>query len=84
MPKFKEKESGKFIRSKITYERYQINLVELSTELNMNWNFKYLFTWIDLFSKYAWTFPIKIKDVVTVRNIVAQVFIRDYMNISNR
>ena len=68
----------------MTNERYQINLVELSTELSMNWNFKYLFTWIDHFSKYAWTFSIKIKDVVTVRNIIAQVFIRDSMNISNR
>ena len=34
--KSKEKESGKFIRSKMTYERYQINLVELSIEINMN------------------------------------------------
>ena len=76
-PKSKEKESGKFIRSKMTYERYQINLVDLSIELNMNWNFKYQVTLIDHFSKYAWTLPIK--DAVTVRNIIiAQIFTRGF------
>ena len=69
MPKSKEKESGEFTKSKMTYERYLINLVELLTEFNMNWNFKYLLTWVDHFSKYAWTLPIKIKDAVTVFEI---------------
>ena len=36
VPKSKEKESGKLKRSKMIYERYQINLLELYTELNIN------------------------------------------------
>ena len=57
----------------MTYERYQIDLVELPRELNMNGKFKYLFTWVDHFSKYAWALPIKNKNDVTVRNTIAQV-----------
>ena len=75
-PKSKEKENRKFIRSKMTYERYQINLIELSTKLNINWNFKYLLTWVDHFTKYVWTLPINNKDAVAVRNIIVQVYIR--------
>ena len=62
--KFKEKRVVKFIRSKIVYERYQIDSVELSWELNMNGDFKYLLTWVDHFSKYASALPIKNKDAV--------------------
>ena len=68
----------KFIISEMTYERYQINLVELSRELNMNGKFKLLLTKVDHFSKYDWALPIKNKDAVTVRNTIAQVFIRGY------
>ena len=65
----------------MAYETYQIDLVELSRELNMNGKFKYLLTWVDHFSKYAWALPIKNKDAVTVRNTIAQVFIRGYPRI---
>ena len=31
----------------MVYERYQIDLVELSSEFNMNGKFKYLLIWVD-------------------------------------
>ena len=65
----------------MVYKRYQIDLVELSRELNMNGKSKYLLTWVDHFSKYACALPIKNKDVVTVQNTIAQVFIRRYSRI---
>ena len=69
----------------MAYERYQIDLVELSRELNINGNFKILFIWVDHFSKYVWLFPIKNKDAVTFRKTIAQLFIRKYpKNIKNR
>ena len=43
--------------------------------------FKFLLTWVDHFSKYAWVLPIKNKDTVTVRNTIAQVFIKGYSRI---
>ena len=60
----------KLRRSKMAYERYQIDLVELSRELNMNGKFKYLLTWVNHFSKCIWALPIKNKDAVTVRNTI--------------
>ena len=65
----------------MAYKRFQIDFVELLRELNMNGKFKYLLTWFDHFCKYAWELPIKNKDVVTVRNTIAQVFIRGYWRI---
>ena len=35
----------------MAYERYQIDLIELSRDLNMNGKLKYLFAWLDHFSK---------------------------------
>ena len=40
--------------------------------------FKYLLTWVDHFSKYAWAIPIRNKEAVPVRNALAQVFINEY------
>ena len=65
----------------MAYERYQINLVELSRELNINGKIKYLLTWVDHFSKYSWALPIKNKDAVAVRKTIAHVFIRGYRRI---
>ena len=39
--KFKEKKEVKFLRSKMVNERYQIDLVEPSWELNINWKCNY-------------------------------------------
>ena len=74
----KRKRVIKYIRSKKPYERYQVDLVELAKELNMKDRFKYLLTWVDHFSKYAWAIPIWNKEAAPVRNALAQVFISGY------
>ena len=74
----KRKRVIKYIRSKKPYERYQVDLVELAKELNMKDRFKYLLTWVDHFSKYAWAIPIRNNEAVLVRNALAQVFISVY------
>ena len=74
----KKKRVVKYIRTKRPYERYQVDLVEISAELNMKNKFSYLLTCIDHFSKYAWAIPIRNKESITVRNAIAQVFIHGY------
>ena len=51
--KWKAKKRVKHIRATKVYERYQTNTVKLSQDLNMNGKYKYLFTWIDHFSKFG-------------------------------
>ena len=74
----KKKRVVKYIRTKRPYERYQVDLVEISAELNMKNKFPCLLTCIDHFSKYAWAIPIRNKESITVRNAIAQVFIYGY------
>ena len=57
----KRKRVVKYIRTKIAYEKYQIDLVELSNEFNMNKKYPCLLTSVHNFSKYAWTIPIENK-----------------------
>ena len=40
-----------YVRTKITYKKYQIYLVELSNEHNMKGKYPYLFPWVNHFSK---------------------------------
>ena len=77
----KKKRIVKFIRTKRPYERYQVDLVEISKELNMKDKFPYILTCIDHFSKYAWAIPIKNKEAITVRNAIANVFIQGHPEI---
>ena len=77
----KKKRVVKFIRSKKAYERYQVDLVEISKELYSINKSPYLLTCVDHFSKYAWAIPIKNKEAITVRNAIAQVFIQGYPEI---
>ena len=49
------------IKTKMSYERYQVDFVLLAIELNMKGKFKYLCTWVEHFSKYACVIPIKTK-----------------------
>ena len=58
----KNKMVVKFIRSKKPYERYQIDLFDISKEWNSTNNSPYLLTCVDHFSKYAWAIPIKNKE----------------------
>ena len=74
----KKKRIVKYIRTKRQYERYQVDLVEISAELNMKNKFSYLLTCIDHFSKYSWAIPIRNKESIAVRSAIAQVFINGY------
>ena len=51
--KFIRKKVVKFTRSKKVFERYQVDLVEFSKELNSINKSPYLLTYVDHFSKYA-------------------------------
>ena len=73
----KKKKVVKYIRTKRTYEKYQVDLVEISAELNLK-KIPYLLTFIDHFSKYDWAIPIRNKESISVRNAIAQVFIHGY------
>lgn len=42
-------------------DTYQIDLIDLNQYAKDNRNFKYILTVIDIFSKYAWTIPLKSK-----------------------
>ena len=44
----------------------------------MKGKFKYLFTWVDHFSKYAWAIPIRNKEAIIARNAIAHVFMSGY------
>ena len=74
----KKKRVVKHNRTKRPYERYQVDLAEISVEYNMKNTFPYLLSRIDHFSKYAWTIPIRNKESITVRNAIARVFIHGY------
>ena len=54
---------NKFPRKKIIVnyidEIHSCDLVDMVKYSRMNKGFKYIFTNIDIFSKYAWSFPIK-------------------------
>ena len=50
---YKKKRVVKYIRTKIPYEKYQVDLVEISVDFNMKNKFPYLLTCIDHFSKYS-------------------------------
>ena len=56
---------NKFPRKKIIFnyidEIHSCDLVDMVKYSKMNKGFKYIFTNIDIFSKYAWCFPIKSK-----------------------
>ena len=44
----------------------------------MKSKFKYLCTFVDHFSKYAWAIPIRNKEAITVRNAIDHIFISGY------
>ena len=56
---------NKFPRKKIIVnyidEIHSCDLVDMQKYSRMNKGYKYIFTVIDVFSKYAWSFPIKSK-----------------------
>ena len=57
---------NKFPRKKIIVnhidEIHSCDLVDMTKYSRVNKGYKYIFTNIDIFSKYAWSFPIKNKN----------------------
>ena len=73
--KRKAKKRVKHIRTTKVYERYQADTVKLSQDLNINGKYKYLFTWIDHFSKFGFWIPLSDIKGPSIRLCISQVFI---------
>ena len=73
--KRKAKKRVKHIRTTKVYERYQADTVKFSQDLNMNGKYKYLFTWIDHFSKFGFLIPLSEIKGPNIRLCISQVFI---------
>ena len=68
-----------YTRTKRLYELYQTDLVKIATKQNIK-KFKYIFAWVDNFSKYAWAIPIWIKEAIAVRNAIVHILSTDSPN----
>ena len=55
-------------------EIHSCDLVDMQKYSKMNNGFKYIFTNIDIFSKYAWTFPIKSKTIKDIKLLFEKIF----------
>ena len=69
---------NKFERKKVVInhidEIYSCDLVNMTKYSRMNKGYKYIFTNIDIFSKYAWTFPIKSKTIKEIKPYFQKIF----------
>ena len=69
---------NKFERKKIIInhidEIYSCDLVDMTKYSRMNKGYKYIFTNIDIFSKYAWSFPIKSKKISNIKPCFQKIF----------
>ena len=69
---------NKFTRKKIIVnyidEIHSCDLVDMQKYSRMNKGYKYIFTNIDVFSKYAWSFPIKSKKVSDIKPCFQKIF----------
>ena len=67
-----------FTRKKIIVnyidEIYSCDLVDMVKYSRMNKGYKYIFTNIDIFSKYAWIFPIKSKKISDIKPCFEKIF----------
>lgn len=59
-------------------ETFQADLVEMIPYASKNQNFKYILTVIDVFSKFAWAFPIKNKTGIEVTKAMENIFKKDH------
>ena len=75
---------NKFERKKIIIDHideiHSCDLVDMQKYSKMNKGYKYIFTNIDIFSKYAWVFPIKSKTVKDIKPC----FLKKYLNNENQ
>ena len=69
---------NKFPRKKIIVnyidEIHSCDLVDMVKYSKMNKGFKYIFTNMDVFSKYAWSFPIKSKTIKEIKPCFQKIF----------
>ena len=69
---------NKFERKKVVInhidEIHSCDLVDIQKYSRMNKGYNYIFTSIDIFSKYAWAFPIKSKKVVDIKPCFQKIF----------
>ena len=69
---------NKFPRKKIIInhidEIHSRDLVDMQKYSRMNKGYKYIFTNIDIFSKYAWSFPLKTKTIKEIKPCFEKIF----------
>ena len=69
---------NKFERKKVIVnhidEIHSCDLVDMVKYSKVNTGFKYIFTNIDVFSKYAWSFPIKSKKILDIKPCFEKIF----------
>ena len=69
---------NKFERKKVIIhyidEIHSCDLVDMGKYSRMNKGYKYIFTNIDIFSKYAWAFPIKSKTIKDIKPYFQKIF----------
>ena len=69
---------NKFERKKVIVnhidEIHSCDLVDMQKYSKMNKGYKYIFTNIDIFSKYAWSFPLKTKTIKEIKSCFQEIF----------
>ena len=69
---------NKFKRKKVVInhidEIHSCDLVDMSKYSRVNRGYKYIFTNIDIFSKYTWSFPIKSKTIKEIKPCFQKIF----------
>ena len=69
---------NKFERKKVAVnyidEIHSCDLVDMSKYSRMNKGYKYIFTNIDIFSKYAWSFQLKTKTIKEIKSCFQKIF----------
>ena len=69
---------NKFERKKVIVnhidEIHSCDLVDMQKYSKVNREYKYIFTNIDIFSKYAWSFPIKSKKISDIKSCFEKIF----------
>ena len=69
---------NKFERKKIIVnhidEIHSCDLVDMMKYSKMNRGYKYIFTNIDVFSKYSWSFPLKTKTIKEIKSCFQKIF----------
>ena len=69
---------NKFERKKVIVnhidEIHSCDLVDMTKYSRINKGYKYIFTNIDIFSKFAWSFPIKSKKIVDIKPCFQKIF----------